>query len=565
MQEQTYTLQDVSGLIKRRGKIITRIALTITLASLMIAYTLENRYKSSGIIMIERPEVSENFIRETILNSDREQRISRINNEVMTRSNLTEIVERHNLYPALRQNEGDLAAIPELRKNFELELFHAEADPRNKNLGNVTGFKLSYYNADPLIARDVTRDIVNLFQEGNRQRRQLAYQETAAALRKEADNLEEQVASLEKKLADFKTMHPGALPEDRNYNRQVIERRANDLDGLDREIRSLQERKTLLQNQLAQISPWMATVGPDGDIISNSGDHLAELQAEYLRLLGSYSSNHPDVQRLKREIQAMSGGNSNPALRLAAETELSSKKLELEIAIQQFSADHPDVRNLQRAISALNNQISQMPASEDSRQPPNNPTYINVKLQLDAVNTELNALKIDRGKIQNELVKLEGRAQVAPEVEREFLDLTRDLGLARNQYEEIKTRQMTVERAGVLQEEDLSERYVVTNYPGLSYTPASPNRPLIIGVGIFLAITLGIAFGIISEAFDGTIRSTRDIQTILRMPPIASIPTISTTSDEISLKRSRILTTFIMTLIVLTVLTYVQIQRTGAI
>jgi len=565
MQEETYTLQDVSGLFKRRGKLIGLTGLTIILLSLVIAYSLENSYRSSGVIVIERPEISENFIRETILNSDREQRIARINDEVMTRNNLSEIVQRHNLYPHLRQTGVPETAIPELRENFELELFYAEADPRNKNLGEVNGFRLSYYHPDPVTARDVSRDIVNLFQEGNRQRRQQAYQETAAALLKQADNLEEQVALAEQQLANFKTRHPGALPEDRNYNRQIIDRKANDLDGLDREIRSLQERKTLLQSQLAQINPWMAAIGPDGDVISGSGDYLANLQSEYLRLLGSYSANHPDVQRLRREIQAMSGGASNPALRLAAEAELTSKQLELDVAKQQFSADHPDVRNLERSIIALHQQIATMPTAENTTQPPNNPTYINLQLQLNAVNNELNALKFDRSQVQTELVILEDRIQVAPEVEREYLDLTRDLGLARKQYEEVKTRQMTVERAGVLQEEDLSERYVVTSYPGLSSTPAFPNRPLIISVGIFLALTLGLTIGIVAEAFDGTVRSTRDVQTILHMPPIAAIPIISTTADIAVAKRNRALKMVVMTAVIASVLIYIQMQRAGAI
>ena len=243
----------------------------------------------------------------------------------------------------------------------------------------------------------------------------------------------------------------------------------------------------------------------------------------------------------------------------------TSKQLELDVAKQQFSADHPDVRNLERSIIALHQQIATMPTAENTTQPPNNPTYINLQLQLNAVNNELNALKFDRSQVQTELVILEDRIQVAPEVEREYLDLTRDLGLARKQYEEVKTRQMTVERAGVLQEEDLSERYVVTSYPGLSSTPAFPNRPLIISVGIFLALTLGLTIGIVAEAFDGTVRSTRDVQTILHMPPIAAIPIISTTADIAVAKRNRALKMVVMTAVIASVLIYIQMQRAGAI
>ena len=216
MQEQGYSLQDVAGLMRRRSRMIGVSFASIIIASLVIAYSLDNLYRSSGTIMIERPEVSEMFLRETYQAEDREQRIARINDEVMTRQNLAGIIDEHDLYLNIRPQSEPELGIPELRENFELELFYAEDDPRVKIPGEVNGFRLSYYHPDPVTARDVARDIVDLFQEGNRQRRQQAYLETAAALKREADNLEQQVALAEKELADFKSRYPGALPEDRN-------------------------------------------------------------------------------------------------------------------------------------------------------------------------------------------------------------------------------------------------------------------------------------------------------------------------------------------------------------
>ncbi|NIP25962.1 MAG: hypothetical protein GWN81_15310, partial [Phycisphaerae bacterium] len=173
-----------------------------------------------------------------------------------------------------------------MRNNVELEFLLAQDDPRIRYAGDVTGFMLSYYHSDNVKARDVARDLVELFQTSNRQRRQIAYDDTTAALSREADNLRDQVARLEAELAAFKAKHPGALPEDRNYNRQIIERKARDLDGLDREIRSLQERKTLLQSQLAQTDMWVTAVGPDGQSLPASNDRLRTLQGEYLQMLG---------------------------------------------------------------------------------------------------------------------------------------------------------------------------------------------------------------------------------------------------------------------------------------
>jgi succinoglycan biosynthesis transport protein ExoP len=561
MNDDGYSIHDLTGLIRRRTSLVVITFLALTLGSVIVAYSLDNLYRSAATIVIEQPEVSDRFLPGTNIEIDREQRILRIYDEIMTRDNLAQIVSDHDLYTELRNNGAPESVVYELRRNVELEFLQAQDDPRIRFAGDVTGFVLSYYHSDNVKARDVTRDIVDLFQLGNRQRRQVAYDETTAALSREADNLRDQVAHSEAELAEFKAKHPGALPEDRDYNRQIIERKARDLDGLDREIRSLQERKTLLQSQLAQTDMWVTAVGPDGQPLPASNERLQTLQGEYLQMLGNKSVTHPDVQRARREIEALSGGVASPAFRKAVVSTLQLQRVELVEARIEYGPNYPDVQNLERAVAALEKQVAAMPIVMEEMPAPTNPVYINVQLQLDGVNTEIAALRQDRFGLQSEIMDIEAKVQVAPEVEREWLELTRDLGLARNQYEDIRTRQMSVQRAGVLEEEELSERYVVTRRPSLTYTPAFPNRSLFIIVGLFLGITFSIGAAIIAEALDGTIRSTRDIRIIMDMPPIAAIPAIATTEDVAKARSSRLMSFFAISVAITVVVAYALIQR----
>lgn len=565
MQNEGYSLQDVTALIRRRAKLVARTFLTITLLSVVIAYSTESLYRSTGRIVIERPEVSERFLPGTYQSTNRELRIARINDEVMTRRNLAEIVEKHNLYSDLRGDDPASLVVPELRRNFGLEVLLSEDDPRQRDRAQVLGFELSFFHPDPITAQKVAQDIVEMFMRGNRQRRQLAYEETAAALTRETENLRVQVSQLEGQLADFKTEHPGALPEDRTYNRQIMERKARDLDGLDREIRSLQDRKTLLQSQLAQTDLWITAVGPDGDPLPASADRLQLLQDEYLRLLGNYSSTHPDVQRVRREIESLTSGAASPALRQALMAELAKKQSELFDARTRYGEEHPDVRLLQRSIAALEQQLAQMPADSKDLPPPNNPTYINLQLQLQGVNNELVALRLNQKQLQREISELDATLQIAPEVERRYLEITRDLSVARQQYEETIFRQMAIQRAGALEEEELADRYVITDIPSLPFTPAYPNRPLYIVIGIFLGLTFAVGFGLAAESLDGTVRSTRDIRTILEMPPIAAVPSIHTTADLRQMRLNRIVSLSTIIAIIAIVAVYVQLQITSTI
>ena len=565
MENDGFTLQDLMGLVRRRSRLVGLTFAALVLLSLVIAYSLENLYKASGTIMIEQREVSDKYLQGTYRDTNPEQRIERIYDEVMTKANLSKVVEKHNLYAEVRGGGLPDSVVSKLRKNLEMEFRLSGEDPRSRDAGNVTGLVISYFHADPEIARNVARDMIALFQGENRQRRQAAYLETAAALERESDSLRIQVTGFEAQLAEFKSEHPGALPEDRNYNRQIVERKSRDLDDLDREIRSLQERKTLLQSQLAQADPWITVLGPDGQPLPTSSEQLRIKQAEYLRLLGIYNSNHPDVLRVKREIDALTGGSASPAIRQALESQLATTRSELALAQRTYAENHPDRRNLERAVAELEKQIAEIPQESASAPPPNNPSYINLEVQLQGVDNELIALRGDRTASQYETQELDRKIQIAPDVERQYLALTRDLGLARKQYEDSKSRLMSVQRAGILEEEELSERYIVTRYPSLPYEPAFPNRPLFLVIGVFLGLTIGLIVGLAKEALDGTIRSTRDIRNILGMSPIAAIPEIITSGDVARVRSSRFVYVLTIGIVVISAAIYVYIQRGGSI
>jgi hypothetical protein len=126
-------------------------------------------------------------------------------------------------------------------------------------------------------------------------------------------------------------------------------------------------------------------------------------------------------------------------------------------------------------------------------------------------------------------------------------------------------RRLAIERAGALEASDIAERFVVTRAPTLPYDAAFPNRPLIIFIGVFLGITVGLGMGILAEVIDDSIRNTRDVRTIVGAPPIAAIPVIRTETESRAVVRSRRLTMIGVSLLLVLVATYVQLQISGAI
>jgi uncharacterized membrane protein len=81
-------------------------------------------------------------------------------------------------------------------------------------------------------------------------------------------------------------------------------------------------------------------------------------------------------------------------------------------------------------------------------------------------------------------------------------------------------------------------RILETAYPPTE--PFSPNRIVIIAVGLLLGIALGAGIAVLLEAVDSSFHGARQLQTALRFPVLASIPGIVLESDRAAMRRRRI-------------------------
>ena len=86
------------------------------------------------------------------------------------------------------------------------------------------------------------------------------------------------------------------------------------------------ESKLFLQSQLALISPYSSA---SSNIVLDDRTRLKILHVEYSNLLSRYSPTHPDVVKIKTEIEALSGQGSNAGNRQALTIALKEKKAAL--------------------------------------------------------------------------------------------------------------------------------------------------------------------------------------------------------------------------------------------
>jgi succinoglycan biosynthesis transport protein ExoP len=535
---------DILEILRRRGALFFWVAAIVVLIGVAVAYRSTPLYTSRGVLLAELPLVSEAAVR--AVQNRPEARVRIITQRVLTNDNLQKIIAENGLYP-------DLAGMPaEARSRLRSNLKLSAEDPQilESLLGTTRpegalAFSVAFSDASPRVARDVTDDLVALYLEENRKARREQAAATIRFLTQEASRLDREIAEREMRLAEFKSQNAGALPDLADSNMQMLDRVARDLDAVEQEIRTLRERQALYSSELTLLSPSSTVVNDQGAPILSPYDRQKALQRQYLQLSSIYGPDHPDLQRLRRELQTLGETTGLPPLdRATLESELRTREDELAAARERYSADHPDVIRLERAVESARQALVSAPRVAPRRMPttPDNPAYIQREVQLRATTTDLEAALKRRDELRQRQAELEKRLQVTPEVEREYSALTRGLEQLVAQYNETQRAINQAQMVLNLEDDPNSERFTLLEQPALADSPSSPNRLAVLMLSLAIAVTLGAAVVAVAERTDQSVRNAQDVVAFLEMPPLVAIPYVENRDDLKRRARSRLLT-----------------------
>lgn len=534
---------DVIEILRRRGALFLWVAAIVVLIGVALAYRSTPLYSSRGVLLAELPVVSEQAVRSVQIRPA--SRVGIITQRVVTNDNLLEIINDNGLYP-------ELAGMPaEARSRFRKNMDLAAEDPQIlENLLGTTrpegalAFSVGFTDASPTVARDVADDLVALYLEKNREARREQAAETMRFFTQELRRIEAEIAEREMRLAEFKTENAGALPDLADGNRQILDRLGRDLDAVEQEIRSLRERQQLYTSELALLSPSATVVNEQGAPILSAYDRLKAAQREYLRLSSMYHPDHPDLQRLRRELQQLGESTGLPPLdRATLESELNARQDELTAARERYAGDHPEIVRLERAVERAQKELVAAPRVTPRRMPttPDNPAYIQREVQLRGTTADLQAAIERRDELRQRYDEIEKRLQVTPEVEREYSALTRGLEQLGAQYNDTQAKINDAQMALNLEEDPNAERFTLLEQPSIADSPSSPNRFATLVLSLAIAVALGAAVVAVAERSDQAVRNAQDIVAYLEIPPLVGIPYVENRDDIKRRARSRLL------------------------
>lgn len=450
----------IATLFRYKYYLALGIALLMGLAVVVVTF-VPSVYRSEAVVLVETQQIPKDLVKSTVT-SVAAQQIQIIKQRVMTRQKLLSIA---NKYPVLRDDSKNVvisSLITDMREAITVEPI---SDGRRR--GAVTiAFRLAFDSRDPKTAQSVTNDLVTLFLDENVKSRTERATETTDFLKSEADKLKSKLAQTEQAIADYKQKHKDALPEHLDLYMTMLERAQSSRVEIQRQVEGQRNQRSFFEVQL--------TSSPGGQLDQSRAQ---ELYLEYERLTSIYKENHPDVLRLKDEID-----------------------------------------NLEKA------------------QPTTKGTSGLVEQKIAATNSQIRLLTQQLVKTNSQIQDLETKILKIPQVERGLLTLNRDYLAVKGQYDQVLNNTMQAQMAESLEQGRKAERFSILEPPLMPDQPHKPDRKKLLAAGIGASISIPFAIVLLLGFLDKSVRGAAAVEAVTGEAPLVVVPLI-TTKEEVSKRK----------------------------
>lgn len=472
-------IREYLDLVRRRKAWILLIALGISLCVGVVAVRLPNVYRAETTILVNPQKVNESYVSTTVSGSIVD-RLSTIRQEVMSPTQLGQLVAELNMYPDLRNKMSTQALVARMQNSTSIEV----ADAGGSRLST---FRVAFSDRDPHQAARVANRIASLFIERNLKARQQQFNGTSQFLESELQETKRQLEEKEHLLQDIKSRYIMDLPESKQYHLEAMNALRDQLRTSEERVNRDRQSKVYLQSMASMATQ---TIDLDQQGSASKSPHQGQLQKLEMQikdLQTHYGPNYPDVRKLRNEIN-----------QLKAKAE--SEKTETTVVDPQAAAPVRQTHN--PVVEAEINKLEQEIAEQ-------------IKLQTDL-----------QKQIQYHVEKL----QQVPIFEQQIAGLMRDYEALRNHYNQLQEKKLSAQMAGELETHQAGERFEVLDVAVPPDGPTGPKRGLMTIGGVFFGLLCGIGVAFVVEVSDESVRHEREAAQIFGKPVLAGIPKI--TNDQ---------------------------------
>ena len=477
---QSFDVYQILNILHRRKDIIIAVAVVAIILAIYLAQSLPNVYRSSTLILVTPQSLPPKYV-DTTVTSTIQGRMRSIAEQVLGRTTLATVVKEFDLFSSGDSDGTIEERVGMLRKGITLQI--------NRN----DTFVLSYDAENPEDARRVTARLASLFIEENLKVREQQAAGTTSFINAEAERLRRELEEQEDRVNKFNAQYWHELPGNRDVNSRALDQLRRELENNLIRLVTLQDRRVALENQIAEREGLEKELGMLGRIESGS---IYDPKQQLEKLLTKYSERHPDVIRLRREIETL-------------QNEIPVEKSKNAVSNRTVPIKSP-------LMTALVNQLR------------------DIKIEIESLQTRNHNLRSNITAVQSRLDNTPFRAI-------ELAKITRTYDITLKKYQDLLAKSLESELSENMERKQKGEQFQIVDEPNLPQTPFAPNRTRILLIGLFLGIGGGIGAAFLLETLDKSFKSNEDLAGYTNIPLLAVLPAVATRGNAVELKQARMM------------------------
>ncbi|MGC9324464.1 MAG: XrtA system polysaccharide chain length determinant [Desulfomonilia bacterium] len=480
-QGKSINIQDLIESLIKKWYWVTIPLFSFLILGAWIYVVMPRTYEASTLILVQPQEIPSAYVEATV-SSGVEERVRTLSQEVLSRSNLEAIIQEMGLFQEQRREGVSIdILVASMRKRIQVNTVGGRR-------GELSSFTISFRGRAPREVADVTNRLASYFIDSHLKLRARQATQTTHFLEKQLDELKTLLQEQEAQVEQYRNRYMGELPEQLASNISTISSLQTRLESVQASISDAMNRRLAIQTQLSQIESEQ----PGATTLSQRGQRAVELRARLEEMRSRYTPEHPEIVRLRQQINELEG------------------------------------------------------QPQEGESPISDPQILELKNQLSTINIELEGLRKDGERLKERIEYYQQRVENTPKREQELAALTRDYNITQQNYQRLLDRLYEAKRAESMELRQQGEQFRVLDYAQPPQVPVSPDRNRI-GL-VFLALGLGAGAGIVLlfEMLDSTVKGVQQLEKWTDgIPCITAVPLALTKDDK---TRRRLVSIFFVAL-----------------
>ena len=513
-EEQESSLNETLGrilrvLMRRRWWIVIP-ACVVPVATVAVVSKIPNRYTSNATLVVVQQQVPQRYV---VPNDTTEMAaaLQAMQQEVLSRPQLERIIHDFGLYPKESKRLAPEQVMALMLRDISIDAIASSTPQKDLN-----AFSISFTTENPLVAQQVTSTLTSLFIQENLKTREEQAANTTGFLHQRMEDAKKKLEVQEQRLREFKMQYLGELPEQQQGNLGVLSSLQAQLQSTAAGMSRAQEQRVYLESLLSgyqamasQNVPLPSGLSPNSvsrsaSPIEAAQSELDRLHAEKAALLIRFTSQHPDVLKINRDIAAA------------------------EVTLEHLKFANSGTDKTEK--SALPS--GQPQVAHTAGRALDNPALAQVRSQLEANRVEIENLQKDEKQIKTSLAQYQNRLNLTPVREQQLTSLLRDYDLVKKDYEDLVNKELQSQLATSLEKNQGGRQFRLVDPPSLPVVPTSPKRLKINLGGLAGGVALGLALALLIELKDRSFHTEKELSTEFAPPIVVSVPLLLTPSEE---------------------------------